>query len=134
MPPPASPPSPTAARPAPRAPASDTPLWLDATRADAAPVPLAGEWVLADMPWPPAHPVVRVQLWITSEGRIERFALQGPAAADPAMQQLFARFADTPMQPARLGQVPVPSTMLIEIWPGTGSAPDYVLPLPLPAR
>ena len=50
--------------------------------------------------------------------------------ADPAMQALFAPFVETPMQPARIGSVSVPSTMVIEIWPGEDARPDFLLPLP----
>ena len=116
--------------PLPSPPADDTMQWLDANLADQAPAPVGNEWRLAEMPWPAAHPQVQVRLWITPEGRIARFELQGPAADDPAMQALFAPFAGTLMQPARIGRAAVPSTMLIEIWPGEDARPDFLLPLP----
>ncbi len=104
--------------------------WLDANLADQAPAPIGNEWRLTEMPWPAAHSQVQVRLWITPEGRIARFELQGPAADDPAMQALFAPFVETPMQPARIGSVSVPSTMVIEIWPAEDARPDFLLPLP----
>ena len=105
-------------------------MWLDANLADQAPAPLSNEWRLTAMPWPRHHPVVEVRLWITADGRIERFELQDDAANDPAMQQLFAPFAETPMRPAYFGSVPVPSVMRIQIWQGDGPGPDFVSPLP----
>ena len=116
------------------APMPRTPLWIDANQADQAPAPEGNAWRLADMPWPEAYPAVEVQLWITADGRIERFELVGEAADDPALRQLFAPFADTPMQPAYLRSVPVPSTMRIQLWPGDGPVPDFVAPLPPTAR
>ena len=107
-----------------------TTLWLDANLADQAPTPVDNEWRLTEMPWPPAYPAVEVRVWITAAGRIERFEPQGDAANDPAMQQLFAPFAETPMRPAYFGSVPVPSVMRIQIWQGDGAAPDFVSPLP----
>ncbi len=107
-----------------------TTLWLDANLADQAPTPVDNEWRLTEMPWPPAYPAVEVRVWITADGRIERFELQDDAANDPAMQQLFAPFAETPMRPAYFGSVPVPSVMRIQIWQGDGAAPDFVSPLP----
>ncbi len=53
-------------------------------------MPLGNTWLLTPMPWPAAFPLIEVQLWITADGRIERFELQGEAADDPAVQQLFA--------------------------------------------
>ncbi|MDO5289564.1 MAG: hypothetical protein Q4F13_08010 [Pseudomonadota bacterium] len=115
----------------PRLASSEPMQWLDANSADTAPAPEHGEWTLADTPWPASHPSVKVRLWVNSRGRIERFELQGPAADDPALQQLFARLAHTPMLAARIGRVPVPSTVLVQIWaPEGGQPPNYVMPLP----
>ena len=108
--------------------------WLDATQADQAPVPIDNDWHLAEMPWPQAHPRITVQLWISSQGVIERYEIQGDAATDRAVQALIAPILDTPMRPARIGRAPVPSTMLIELWEGDGAVPNFVAPLVAPAR
>ena len=47
--------------------------------------------------------------------------LLGAAADDPRVQALFARIADTPMQPARVGTGDVHSVMTVEIWDETTS-------------
>lgn len=106
--------------------------WLDANSADTAPAPEQGEWLLdPHTPWPDSYPSVTLRLWVSSRGRIERFELQGPAADDAAMQHIFARLAHTPMLPARIGRVPVPSTVRVQIWaPEGGQPPNYVMPLP----
>lgn len=113
-------------------PSADTPsLWLEANQADRAPAPVDNRWRLADLPWPAAFPVVEVVLWIASDGRIERFELQGDAANDPTLRRLFAPLADTPMHPAYIGRARVPSTMRVQMRPGEdGGAPDFVAPLP----
>lgn len=126
-PPPVEPPPVAHADPAPRA--DSARLWLDANLADRAPTPIDNEWRLAEMPWPDAYPTIEVQLWIDSDGRIERFELQGEAASDPVVQQLFASFSETPMRPAYFRSVPVPSTMRIQLWQGDGPEPDFVAPL-----
>ena len=124
------PPPPPPAEPAP-APAPQAPQWLDATRADRAPAPQDNRWLLAqDQPWPDAFPHVWIRLWISASGRIERVEIEGAAARDPAVRALFAPIADTPMLPAMIGRVPVPSTMRVELWAGDdGPAPDFVAPL-----
>ncbi|MDO5692840.1 MAG: hypothetical protein Q4G70_10225 [Pseudomonadota bacterium] len=104
--------------------------WLDANLADQAPTPVDNEWHLTEMPWPQAFPMVEVHVWITSDGRIEHYEIQGDAANDLAMRALFAPFAETPMRPAYFGGMPVPSIMRIQIWEGDGPAPDFVSPLP----
>ena len=81
------------------------------------------------MPWPPSHPRVVLQLWISSQGVIERYELQGDAANDRAIQALLAPIVETPMRPAMIGRVPVPSTMRIELWEGEAGAPDFIGPL-----
>ena len=75
------------------------------------------------------HPRVVLQLWISSQGAIERYELQGDAANDRAIQALIAPIMETPMRPAMIGRVPVPSTMRIELWEGEAGAPDFVGPL-----
>ncbi|MFT4196253.1 MAG: hypothetical protein QM614_16655, partial [Ottowia sp.] len=122
-------PTPTPAEPA-QAPAPQAPQWLDATHADRSPAPRDNRWLLADRPWPAAFERVRVRLWISASGRIERVEIEGEAADDPAVRALFAPFADTPMDPALVGRVAVPSTMRVELWDGDGErAPDFVAPL-----
>lgn len=113
-------------------PGPDAPQWLDANQADSAPVPLDNRWLLAAQPWPAAFPRVRVRMWISAAGRIERVEIEGEAADDPAVRALFAPIADTSMRPAMVGAVPVPSVMRVELWPGDEDrmAPDFVLPLP----
>ncbi|QTD43915.1 hypothetical protein [Ottowia testudinis] len=86
-----------------------------------APVPL-GDWVLAPEPWPDGLGAVQITLWIDAEGRIERTLLLGAAADDPRVQALFARIAETPMQPARVGAGDVFSVMTVEIWEEPGDA------------
>ena len=103
--------------------------WLEASQADAAPVPVDNEWLLANTPWPAAYPRLILQLWISSKGVIERVEVQGEAADDPTVQALLEPLIDTPMRPARIGRVPVPSTMRIELWQGDGGAPNFVGPL-----
>ncbi len=103
--------------------------WLEATQADQSPVPKDNEWRLAEMAWPAAHPRIVLQLWISSKGVIERYEVQGDAAEDRAVQALLAPILDTPMRPARIGRVPVPSTMRIELWAGDDAAPNFVGPL-----
>ena len=95
-------------------------LYVPAALADQAPVPL-GDWVLAEEPWPDGVGAVQITLWIDAEGRIERTLLLGAAADDPRVQALFARIADTPMQPARVGTGDVHSVMTVEIWDETTS-------------
>jgi hypothetical protein len=97
-------------------------------------VPVDNEWRLADVPWPTAHPRIVLQLWISSQGVIERYEVQGDAASDLAVQALLAPILDTPMRPARIGRAPVPSTMRIELWKGDGPVPDFVAPLAAPPR
>jgi hypothetical protein len=106
--------------------------WLDALQADRAPAPQGNRWRLAPLPWPAAFARVRVRLWISSTGRIERVEIEGAAGRDPAVRALFAPLGDTPMLPALIGQVPVPSVVRAELWPGDdgSAAPDFLLPLP----
>ncbi|MBP7451353.1 MAG: hypothetical protein KA914_01025 [Ottowia sp.] len=108
--------------------------WLEATHADHSPVPIDNEWRLSDGPWPTAHPRLTLQLWISSQGVIERYEVQGEAANDRAVQALLAPFMETPMEPARIGRMPVPSTMRIELWEGDGAVPNFVGPLAPGAR
>lgn len=105
---------------------------MDANLAHRAPTPVDNLWRLGNLPWPPEHPVVTVRLWISADGRIERFELEGDAARDPQVQRLFAPLADTPMRPAYYGSARVPSTVRVQLWAAEdGSpAPDFLLPLP----
>jgi hypothetical protein len=103
--------------------------WLDATEVDESPAPIDNEWVLASRPWPRAYRSIIVRLWISAEGRIERYEVEGDAADDPAVQALFAPITQTPMRPARIGRRTVPSTMRIELWSGDSAPPDFVAPL-----
>lgn len=121
-------PEPTPAPPLPQT------RWLDAAQADRAPAPRDNQWLLTpDQPWPQDFPKVRIQIWVSASGRIERFEVEGAAASDPAVQALFAPLPETPMLPALIGRVPVPSTMRIELWAGDqgdqGHAPDFIAPL-----
>ena len=104
-------------------------VWLDASKVDSAPTPNDNLWLLAEQPWPAGFPIVRLRVWLSAQGRIERFELEGPAADDPAMRDLFAPIVDTPMRPAMLGGAPVASVMRIEMWPGEGPAPDFLAPM-----
>lgn len=103
--------------------------WLEATNADQAPAPIDNTWRLADGPWPKTQARIVLQLWISSQGVIERYELQGDAAQDRAIQALIAPIIETPMTPAMIGRVPVPSTMRIELWEGDAGVPDFVGPL-----
>ena len=118
--------------PAPRLPPT---RWLDAAQAERAPAPRDNQWLLdPDQPWPQAFAKVRIRIWVSAGGRIERFEIEGAAASDPAVQALFAPLPETPMLPALIGRVPVPSTMRIELWAGEqGAAPDFIAPLAPPA-
>ena len=108
--------------------------WLEATHADESPAPVDNAWQLAAGPWPTAHPRVTLQLWISSQGVIERYEILGDAAQDREVQALLEPIINTPMLPARIGKVPVPSTMRIELWEGDGSLPNFVGPLTPNAR
>ena len=103
--------------------------WLEATNADQAPAPVDNTWRLAEGPWPKTHPRIVLQLWISSQGVIERYELQGDAVGDRAIQALLAPIMETPMRPAMIGRVPVPSTMRIELWEGAAGVPDFIGPL-----
>ncbi|MFV0679300.1 hypothetical protein [Ottowia sp.] len=125
-PPPPLPPTPELSPP----PSSVPPVqWLDANHADQAPAPQDNTWLLAQHSWPAQYPQIRVQLWISASGRMERFELEGGAADDPQVRALFAPFIDTPMLPAMIGRVPVPSTMRVELWMGQDMKPDFIGPL-----
>lgn len=109
--------------------APDQSLWLDAVEADSAPTPEGNRWILAEGAWPRGFTRVQLRVWVSAQGRIERFELEGPAAEDPAVLEFFAPLVDTPMQPARVGRVPVPSVMRMEIRLGKDGVPDFVAPL-----
>lgn len=100
--------------------------YLDANQVDRPPAPLS-DWVLDEhLPWPSELPVVELRLWISVSGRIDRVDLQGAAADHPGVRALFARLAQTPMEPALLGPNPVASMMRIQLW--SGAAESGLLP------
>ena len=63
------------------------------------------------------------------EVTVEKAPMPTDAAGDRAIQALIAPIMETPMRPAMIGRVPVPSTMRIELWEGEAGAPDFIGPL-----
>ena len=60
-------------QPTPAPNANREPLWLDANQADSSPTPDDNRWLLADRPWPHSFARVQLKVWVSAQGRIERF-------------------------------------------------------------
>lgn len=104
-------PAPVPEPPAPLEPAGYLPI--DAV--DEAAVPLA-DWAIDTDVLPRGYTLRLVlQLWISAQGSLDRWEILGDTANRALAQKALANLADTPIQPALLHQVAVPSFRQLEV-------------------
>lgn len=91
------------------------PVYFESGALDQTAEPV-GEWTLDTSLLPlTGESIFHVAIWVSERGEIKRWEVKSDTLGDELSAAIFARLADTVMNPARIGNKPVASVLRFEL-------------------